>query len=84
MQSDELRPFINANCQCLIASIETGNYKPQPVRKVEIPKPHGGLRMLGIPSVVDRMIQQAIHQLLSSIYEEEFNKKNSSRLCLVV
>ncbi len=76
MQSDELRPFINANCQCLIASIQSGSYKPQPVRKVEIPKAQGGMRMLGIPSVVDRMIQQAIHQWLSPYYEEQFNENS--------
>lgn len=76
MQSDELRPFVNANCQCIIESIQSGCYKPQPVRKVEIPKPQGGVRMLGIPSVIDRMIQQAIHQWLSPQYEEEFNENS--------
>lgn len=76
MQSDELRPFINANWQCLMASIQSGSYKPQPVRKVEIPKAQGGVRMLGIPSVVDRMIQQAIHQWLSPYNEKEFNENS--------
>lgn len=76
MQSDELRPFINANCQRIIESIQSGSYKPQPVRKVEIPKAHGGVRMLGIPSVVDRMIQQAIHQWLSPYWEEKFNENS--------
>ena len=74
MQSDELRPFVNSNYQCLRASIQSGSYKPQPVRKVEIPKAHGGVRTLGIPSVVDRMIQQALHQWLSPYYEEQFNE----------
>lgn len=73
-QSDELRPFVNANCQGLLDSIREGNYQPSPVRKVEIPKDTGGVRTLGIPTVVDRMIQQAIYQVLSPIYEEEFDK----------
>lgn len=73
-QSDELRPFVNANCQSLLNSIREGSYQPSPVRKVEIPKATGGVRMLGIPTVVDRMIQQAIYQVLSPIYEEEFDK----------
>jgi RNA-directed DNA polymerase len=73
-QSDELRPFVNANCQSLLNSIREGFYQPSPVRKVEIPKDTGGVRMLGIPTVVDRMLQQAIYQVLSPIYEEVFDK----------
>jgi RNA-directed DNA polymerase len=73
-QSDELRPFVNANCQGLLNSIREGSYQPSPVRKVEIPKDTGGLRTLGIPTVLDRMIQQAIYQVLSPIYEEAFDK----------
>ncbi len=76
MQSDELRPFINANYQCILESIQSSGYKPHPVRKIEIPKSQGGVRILGIPSVVDRMIQQAIHQWLSPQYEEEFNENS--------
>jgi RNA-directed DNA polymerase len=76
MQSDELRSFINANCQCIISSIQSGRYNPQAVRKVEIPKAQAGVRMLGIPTVVDRMIQQAIHQWLSPYYEEQFNENS--------
>jgi RNA-directed DNA polymerase len=73
-QSDELRPFVNANCESLLQRIREGNYNPSPVRKVEIRKETGGVRMLGIPTVVDRMLQQAIYQALSPIYEEEFDK----------
>ena len=73
MQTDELRDYLNANWQALRKDILEGNYKPQPVRKVEIPKPQGGTRMLGIPTVIDRLLQQAISQWLSPKYEEEFS-----------
>ncbi|MEJ7684621.1 MAG: hypothetical protein WKG06_43585 [Segetibacter sp.] len=70
MQTDELRDYLNANWQTLRTDILKGNYKPQAVRKVEIPKPQGGTRMLGIPTVTDRLLQQAIAQWLSPKNEE--------------
>ena len=60
MQTDELSDYLNASYQSLRQSVVTGNYEPSPVRKVEIPKPQGGVRMLGIPTVIDRLLQQAI------------------------
>ena len=74
MQSDELRPFVNAHRRELVNRLLEGKYGPSPVRKVEIPKETGGVRMLGIPTVVDRMIQQAIHLMLSPVYEVDFDK----------
>ena len=73
MQTDELRDYLNANWQTLRKDILEGDYRVQAVRKVEIPKPQGGTRMLGIPTVRDRLLQQAIAQWLSPKYEEQFS-----------
>ena len=73
MQTDELRDYLNANYQSLRRSVIEGSYQPSPVRKVEIPKPQGGKRMLGIPTVLDRLLQQAISQWLNQYYELDFS-----------
>ena len=73
MQTDELRDYLNANYQSFRQSVVTGNYEPSPVKKVEIPKPQGGVRMLGIPTVIDRLLQQAISQWLTQFYEPTFS-----------
>src|SRR5665647_481849 len=73
MQTDELRDYLNTNYQLLRQEILSGSYKPGAVKKVEIPKPQGGVRMLGIPTVIDRMVQQAISQWLSQFYEPNFS-----------
>ena len=74
MQTDELRDYLNTHYQGLRQSILAGTYQPAAVRKVEIPKPQGGVRMLGIPTVTDRLLQQAISQWLSQFYEPYFSK----------
>ena len=73
MTIKELKQWLNTNLNQLQTSLLKGTYKAAPVRKVDIPKPGGGQRMLGIPTVTDRLIQQAIHQKLSPIYEPYFS-----------
>ena len=70
---EDLGDHIKENWDSIRNQIRNREYKPQPVRRVEIPKPNGGMRKLGIPTVVDRMIQQAIAQELTPIYEEQFS-----------
>jgi len=65
-------PYLRENQKELIGKIHRGKYTPNPVRRVEIPKPDGGVRKLGIPTVIDRIIQQAMAQQLMPIYEPVF------------
>lgn len=74
MPTDELRDYLNTSHHQLRRMVVEGMYHPIPVRKVEIPKPQGGKRMLGIPTVIDRLLQQAISQWLSQLYEPYFSK----------
>lgn len=73
MGVESLRDYLVSNKDELIASILRGNYRPDPVRRVEIPKDGKQRRQLGIPTVVDRVIQQAIAQTLTPLYEPQFN-----------
>ena len=66
-------PWLKEHKDELIGRIKRGKYTPSPVRRVEIPKPNGGIRKLGIPTVIDRIIQQAIAQKLMLIYEPMFS-----------
>jgi RNA-directed DNA polymerase len=72
----ELAPWLKAHGEELVASLLDGSYKPEPVRGVEIPKPGGGVRQLGIPTVKDRFVQQAILQVLDPLLDPTFSESS--------
>ena len=73
MAVEELGGYLSENGESIREKLRTRKYKPQPVRRVEIPKPDGGVRNLGVPTVVDRFVQQAVAQVLTPIFEEQFH-----------
>lgn len=74
METAELESHLQANWEKIKAKLLTGTYVPSPVRRVEIPKPNGGTRMLGIPTVQDRFIQQLMVQALTPIFDPGFSE----------
>ena len=73
---EEIGAYLRENQKELIERIKRGKYTPDPVRRVEIPKPDGGIRKLGIPTVKDRIFQQAIIQRLTPVYEPLFSENS--------
>ena len=74
MTCEEVKDYLKVHGNELISQIKRREYKPLPVRRVEIPKPNGGVRKLGIPTVIDRIIQQALVQKLTPIFEPTFSE----------
>ena len=74
MTCEEVKDYLKVNGDKLINQILNREYQPLPVRRVEIPKPNGGIRKLGVPTVVDRVIQQALVQVLTPIFEPTFSE----------
>jgi RNA-directed DNA polymerase len=73
MTVEELRPYLKEHWLEVREKLDQQTYKPNPVRRVEIPKPDGGVRPLGIPSVLDRFLQQAVAQALTPLFEPLFS-----------
>ncbi|NLR10798.1 reverse transcriptase domain-containing protein, partial [Lactobacillus sp. HBUAS51381] len=73
MTVEDLLPYLKEHKEELVKQLAQGTYKPQPVKRVEIPKPNGGKRKLGIPTVVDRLVQQAVAQVITPVFEQVFS-----------
>ena len=76
MTTEALRPHLKVAWSEIRRSLDDGTYRPSPVRRVTIPKPGGGTRELGVPTVLDRFLQQALSQVLSPIFEPSFSDRS--------
>jgi RNA-directed DNA polymerase len=76
VSTEQLREYVMQHWESIRQQLLEGAYKSAPVRRVEIPKPDGGIRLLGIPTVIDRLIQQAVLQVLTPIFEPEFSQNS--------
>ena len=76
MTTEQLRPWLHQHWASVRAALHAGTYQPLPVRRVVIPKPGGGERLLGVPTCLDRLIQQAIAQILTPIFDPQFSESS--------
>ncbi len=76
IEREEFKDHLKRHWPAIKAKLRVGEYIPSPVRRVDISKPQGGIRTLGIPTLTDRMIQQALHQVLSPIFEVDFSESS--------
>ena len=76
MTTEELRDHVRKHWETIRAKLLAGGYAPSPVKRVEIPKPDGGIRLLGIPTVIDRWIQQMLLQVLQAIFDPKFSQSS--------
>jgi RNA-directed DNA polymerase len=76
MRADELRPWLKRHWPEVRAALDAGTYRPRPSRRVTIPKPSGGERELGVPTALDRMIQQALSQVLTPVFDPHFSERS--------
>jgi len=76
MKTEDLRPWLKAHWPEVRARLDAGTYRPAPVRRVFIPKPGGKVRPLGVPTVLDRLIQQALQQVLTPVFDPHFSDRS--------
>ncbi|KAA1172558.1 group II intron reverse transcriptase/maturase [Photorhabdus heterorhabditis] len=76
LKASELKPWLKQHWPVIRQALIEGSYQPQAIRRMDIPKPDGGVRTLGIPTVMDRLIQQAIAQQLSAIVDKDFSESS--------
>jgi len=76
LRCEDLKAWLQSHWPSVKTALLEGTYVPRAVRRVDIPKPRGGVRTLGVPTVVDRLIQQALHQVMQPLFEPTFSDGN--------